>query len=93
MLDNLLVVNRAEKNMNSSHLECREAQGEGAQRGVEWETAAQEEGGYGGEEAGRRVQFLGRIMARFSEDALYLVIPMIGQNWQLVTNELVEFEK
>jgi hypothetical protein len=35
LLDNLLVVNRAEKNMNSSHLECREAQGEGAQRGVE----------------------------------------------------------
>jgi hypothetical protein len=35
MLDNLLVINRTEKNMNSSHLECREAQGEGAQRGVE----------------------------------------------------------
>jgi hypothetical protein len=35
MLDNLLFVNRAGKNMNSSHLECREAQGEGAQRGVE----------------------------------------------------------
>jgi len=56
-----------------------EAQGEGAQRGVEGQTAAQEEAGYGGEEAGRRVQFLGRIMARFSEDALYLVIPMIGE--------------
>jgi hypothetical protein len=35
MLDNLLIVNRAEKNMNSSHLECREAQGEGAQRVVD----------------------------------------------------------
>jgi hypothetical protein len=35
ILDNLLVVNRAEKNIDSSHLECREAQGEGAQRVVE----------------------------------------------------------
>jgi hypothetical protein len=35
MLDNLLVANRAEKNMNSSHLEGREAQAKGAQRGVE----------------------------------------------------------
>jgi len=66
MLDNLLFVNRAEKNMNSSHLECREAPGEGAQREVERETAAQEEGGYGGEEAGYRVHFLARIIARFS---------------------------
>ena len=76
MLDNLLVVNRAEKNMKSSRLKCREAQGEGAQGGVEWETAKQEEGGYGGEEAGSRVHFLGRIMAKFSvDDAPYLVTP------------------
>jgi hypothetical protein len=26
MLDNLLVANRAEKNMNSSHLECKQAE-------------------------------------------------------------------
>ena len=66
MLDNLLFVNQAEKNISSSHLlACREAQGEGAQRVVEWETASQEEDGCGGQEAGHQVHFLGRIMADF----------------------------
>jgi hypothetical protein len=38
--------------------------------------------GYGGEEAGSRVHFLGRIMARFSvEDAPSLVIPQAHISW------------
>jgi hypothetical protein len=37
---------------------------------------------YGGEEAGRGVHFLARITGRFSEDALYLVIPMIREKRQ-----------